>query len=52
MTGIVALAQARRINQKGDWRAILGIVLGILFLVTFSIMVVILLFPFLTGNAH
>jgi hypothetical protein len=51
ITGIVSLVQIRRENQKGDWMATLGIVFGILFFVIFSIMVVILISPFLFGGS-
>jgi hypothetical protein len=43
--------QTKRKNQKGDWMATLGIVFGILFFVIFSIMVFILISPFLFGGA-
>jgi len=52
ITGIVSLVQIRRKNQKGDWMATLGIVLGILFFVILCIMVVILISPFLFGGAQ
>ncbi len=50
-TGFVSLVQIRRENQKGDWMATVGIVLGVLYFFIFSIMVFILLSPFLFGSA-
>ncbi len=52
ITGGVALVQMRRVNQKGNWMAILGIVLGILFFVIFWILVVILIAPYLISGAQ
>ncbi len=52
ITGSVSLVQIRRVNQKGTWMAILGIVFGILFFVVFWIMVVILIAPFVFGGAQ
>jgi hypothetical protein len=51
ITGIAALVQIRRQDQKGVWMAVLGIVFGILFIVFFSVMVFHLLSPFLFGGA-
>ena len=52
ITGGVSLVQIRRVNQKGAWMAILGIVFGLLFFVIFWIMVVILIAPYLFGGAQ
>ena len=52
ITGGVALVQIRRVNQKGNWMAIFGIVFGILFFVIFYVMVVILIAPYLFGGAQ
>jgi chromate transport protein ChrA len=52
IAGGVALVQIRRVNQKGNWMAILGIVFGILFFVIFYVMVVILIAPYLFGGAQ
>ena len=52
ITGIVSLVQTRRRNQKGDWMAILGIVLGILFFPAFCILAYILIAPYLFGGAQ
>ncbi len=50
--GIISLVQRKMKNQAGNWMAVSGIVLGSLFLMTALVMVIVLLFPFLTGNAH
>ena len=52
ITGIVSLLQIRRTSQKGNWMAILGIVLGVLFFPTFCILVYILIAPYLFGGAQ
>ena len=52
ITGGVSLVQIRRVNQKGAWMAILGIVFGILFFVIFWILVVILITPYLFDVAQ
>jgi len=52
ITGGVSLVQIRRVNQKGAWMAILGIVFGILFFVIFWILVVILIAPYLISGAQ
>jgi hypothetical protein len=49
ITGITALVETRRKNQKGVWMATSGIVFGILFFVVFYILVAILLGPYLLG---
>jgi hypothetical protein len=51
ITGIAALVQLRRKDQKGVWMAILGIVFGILYMVIFIGMVFHLLSPFLIDGA-
>ena len=55
LTGIAALLQIRRKGQpgktKGAWTAVLGIALGLLFIVIFSSMLTILFLPYLMGNA-
>jgi hypothetical protein len=52
IAGVVSLAQGRRKNQAGHWMVMLGIVFGSLFFVISSVMVFILIFPFLSGTAH
>lgn len=52
LTGIVSLMQIRRTSQKGNWMAILGIVLGVLFFPSFCILVYILIAPYLFGGAQ
>ncbi len=52
LTGIISLLQIRRTSQKGNWMAISGIVLGILFFPAFCILVYILIAPYLFGGAQ
>lgn len=51
ITGSVALVQIRRVNQKGAWMAILGILFGLLYFLLFWILVVILIAPYLFEGA-
>ena len=52
ITGIVSLVQIRRKNQKGDWMAILGIVLGFFVFGILWILVVILIAPYLLDSVQ
>ena len=47
LTGIASQVQIREKNQKGNWMATLGIIIGILFFVIFWYMVFILISPYL-----
>ncbi len=50
--GIAALVKRKNQNQTSHWMAISGIVIGSLSFLVALIMILVLLFPFFTGNAH
>ena len=52
LTGIVSLMQIKKTSQKGNWMAILGIAVGVLFFPVFCILVYILIAPYLFGGAQ
>ncbi|MAT45618.1 MAG: hypothetical protein CL609_25080 [Anaerolineaceae bacterium] len=51
ITGTVSLVQKNKNDQPGSWMAISGIVSGFLFFISALILVIILLFPFLSGTS-
>jgi hypothetical protein len=51
LAGLVAVVERRRNNQPGSWMAMSGVVLGFLFFVIATGLVLVLLFPYLSGIA-
>jgi hypothetical protein len=52
ITGVVSLSQSSKNYPASSWPAKLGVGLGSLFFVTALILVLVLLFPFMSGTAH
>ena len=51
LAGAAVLMHNRAQSQRADWRAITGIVLGVLFFLAASVLTVVLLTPFLFWGA-
>jgi chromate transport protein ChrA len=52
IVAFVSLSQRKTNNQAINWMAISGIVFGVLFFVISSVMILVLIFPYLSGIAH
>ena len=52
LAGLVAVVQRRMNHQAGSWMAMSGIVLGSLFFVIALSLLLVLLFPYLSGTAR